>query len=148
MDGYPHYARSWSLRKMRQLVQACNRDYVCWPQLAFRLSTYARPTLPPSSPTMKISPSQCNARSLSTTTRRHLPKTIIISISRGCLVGIAGCSMTWNPFFQNRTCQIPIKPDCCTQVVTTAPFHRCGWVFAALRVGMRFRDRILVGYPV
>jgi len=150
MDGYVHYSRNWtrSLRKMRRPVQACNNDYVWSQQLAFQLSMYARNMSPPSSSTIKISPSQYDARSLSMTTHHRLAQMMTLFISQGCLVAIAGCSMTWSPFFLNQTRTISVKLDCCAPMLMIRPFHSCGQVFATLRVGMRFRDRILVGYPV
>ena len=130
---------------MRQPAKACNSGCICSLQLAFRLSTCAQSTYPTSWPTTRISPSPCNARSLSITTPCLLQKTTLFT-SRGCLVAIVGYCMTWSPLFVNRTRLIPIGSDCHTLAVTTMPSRVCGLLFVAPQLGVRFPDQIPPGY--
>jgi hypothetical protein len=133
---------------MRQPAKACNGEYACSQQPAFRLSTYAQNTSLPFSSQMRTSPSPCNVRLLFMTTH-HLAQMTTLYISQGCLVAIAGYYMIWSQSFCNQTRPpIPIKADCCTLVLTITHFRSSGRVFAARRVGMHFPDQILVGYLV
>src|SRR5713226_1511493 len=130
---------------MKRPAQVCDVDYVCSPQLASRLSTYAQTiSLPPQ---RKTFPSLCNARSLSMIIHRRLSQIAIPFFSLGCLAAIVDYCAIWSPFLTNR---FQVESSYCTRMHSIMPLLGCGWAIVGIfpRIGMHFPDRIPGGSPV
>ena len=130
---------------MNRPAQVCSTDYVCLPQLAFRLSTYARSTSPSPLPPMRTILLLSSVLLSSMTTRPRLSQAAIPFISLRRSAAIADYCIIWSPFSADHFCLV--KKNCHMQVPSIKPLPSCGPAIVGTihRVGMRFPVQILGG---